>query len=226
MVAFSAELVTTFFIGIAATINPCVLPLYPGFLAYLSNKSNKVHKKSFNILSGLIVLGGVLTFMLAVGMIMAILGLSINSFISTVSPIAFIILVILGVLLIFNVDIGKFIPKPKTHFGKNPYLNAYIFGLFYGPIVIPCSGPLALTVFVYSTTITSFLGKIFLFGVFGLGFGLPLIALSVISASKGSWLIEKLNKYKAIINRIAGILIVILGLYYLIFVFRVYEWFI
>ena len=226
MVTFAAELVTTFFIGIAATINPCVLPLYPGFLAYLSNKANKVHKKSFRILSGLIVLGGVLTFMLVVGFVMAIFGLSINSFISTVSPIAFVLLVILGTLLIFNVDLSKFIPKPKTRLGKNPYLNAYVFGLFYGPIVIPCSGPLALTVFVYSTTIGSFLGKILLFTVFGLGFGLPLIALSIISAAKGSWLIEKMNLYKKIINRIAGFLIVILGLYYLIFVFRVYEWFI
>ena len=225
MVAFTAEIVTTFFIGIAATINPCVLPLYPGFLAYISNKANNT-KKSFRVLSGLIVLGGVVTFMLAVGLIMAFFGLSISSFISTVSPIAFVLLVILGFLLIFNVDIGKFIPKPKTHFGKNPYLNAYIFGLFYGPIVIPCSGPLALTVFVYATTITSFLGKIFLFGVFGLGFGLPLIALSIISATKGSWLIEKMIQYKSLINRIAGVLIVILGLYYLIFVFRVYELFI
>ena len=80
--------------------------------------------------------------------------------------------------------------------------------------------------FVYATTITSFLGKIFLFGVFGLGFGLPLIALSIISATKGSWLIEKMIQYKSLINRIAGVLIVVLGLYYLIFVFRVYELFI
>ena len=111
MVAFTAEIVTTFFIGIAATINPCVLPLYPGFLAYISNKANNT-KKSFRVLSGLIVLGGVVTFMLAVGLIMAFFGLSISSFISTVSPIAFVLLVILGFLLIFNVDIGKFIPKP------------------------------------------------------------------------------------------------------------------
>jgi len=126
-------------------------------------------------------------------------------------------------MLIFNFDFSRFIPKAKTPIGKNPYMNAYVFGLFYGPIVIPCSGPLALTVFVYSATITGVLGKMFLFFVFGLGFGLPLIALSLLSVARGSWLIEKLNKYKSIINRIAGILIVIFSLYELIVVFRVFE---
>jgi len=129
-------------------------------------------------------------------------------------------------MLIFNFDIGRFIPKPKSRLGKNPYVNAYVFGLLYGPIVIPCSGPLALTVFVYSATITSLLGKLSLFMVFGLGFGLPLVALSLLSAAKGSWLIEKLIQYKKSINRVSGILIVIFSLYELIVVFKVHLLFI
>jgi len=226
MVSFIAEIITTFFIGIAATINPCVLPLYPGFLAYLSNQAKKVGKKSFSILAGLLVLAGVLTFMLAVGLVAASFGFSINKFISIASPIAFVILIILGILLIFNFDFSRFTPKIKSPVGKNPYANAYVFGLLYGPIVIPCSGPLALTVFVYSATVTGLLGKIFLFLVFGLGFGLPLLALSLLSVAKGNWLIEKLNSHKKMINRIAGILIVVFAFYELIYVFRVHELFI
>lgn len=225
MVPYTAEIITSFLLGIAATINPCVLPLYPGFLAYLSSKAKKINNKSFNVLSGFIVLAGILTFMLVLGLITALLGLSINKFIGIVSPIAYVILIILGILLVMNVNIGNFIPKPKTRFGKNPFMNAYVFGLFYGPIVIPCSGPLVLIVFAYSATITSFFGRLLLFLVFGLGFGLPLIGISLLSNAKGSWLIEKFTKHHVLINRIAGILIIIFGLYELIFVFRVHELF-
>jgi cytochrome c biogenesis protein CcdA len=55
---------TSLFLGLLTTTSPCILPLYPGFLAYLSGQADWGRQKYF---LGLFVLAGVLTMMLALG---------------------------------------------------------------------------------------------------------------------------------------------------------------
>ena len=63
---------TSIFLGLLATTSPCVLPLYPGFLAYLSGQTQLEHRKGRYFL-GLFVLAGVLTMMLLLGGLIALL---------------------------------------------------------------------------------------------------------------------------------------------------------
>ena len=46
--------------------------------------------------------------------------------------IAFGILAIISILLIFNVDFGRFFPKVSAPITKNPYLSSFVFGFFFG----------------------------------------------------------------------------------------------
>ncbi|UCD02949.1 MAG: sulfite exporter TauE/SafE family protein [Candidatus Aenigmatarchaeota archaeon] len=216
------ELALSFGLGFAANLNPCVLPLYPGFLSYISSQPGIENKKRFTRVSGFLVLAGVLIFMSIVGFITASLGLSITGFVSIASPIAFGVLVILGIILLAGIDLGKLVPKTNTKVMKNPYASALAFGFMYGPIVIPCNAPLVFAVFAYSVGIGGFIGSFLPFLFFGLGLGVPLLIISFLSAARGSWLIKNFVKYHKPINRIAGALLVILGLYELIFVFRVF----
>ncbi len=219
------ELATSFSLGIAANLNPCVLPLYPGFLSYISSQPDIKNKERFTRLSGFLVLGGVMLFMIVIGAITAGFGLSISSFIRLISPVAFTILIIVGLLLIFNISFDRLyflIPQAQAPRLKNPYASAFGFGLLYGPIVIPCNAPLVFAVFAYSVGVTGFLAQFSVLIAFGLGLGLPLLAISWMSAARGSWLIRKLVTYHDIINRVAGILLVLLGTYELVFVFRIF----
>lgn len=219
---FLLELLTSFSLGILANLNPCVLPLYPGFLSYISSRPEIQDQQRFAKLAGLLVLSGVMIFMIIIGAITAAFGLSINAFVSYASPIAFTILIVIGILLLLNIDLKALLPQWRTPIKQNPYISALLFGLMYGPIVIPCNAPLVFAVFAYSVGVGGFLSKFALFIAFGLGLGLPLLALSIISTAKGSWLIQKFVKYHTTVNRIAGALLIILGLYELIFVFRIF----
>lgn len=219
--ALALELVTSFGLGVAANVNPCVIPLYPGFLSYLSNKADVADKQRFVRVSGLLVLAGVLAFMVVVGAVTAGFDFSISRFVSTVSPIAFGVLLLLGVLLIFNVDFGRLIPRLPTPALDNPYSSAFIYGLFYGPIVIPCNAPLVFAVFAFSVGVGGFLSKFLVFLAFGLGLGVPLFLLSLTSAAKGSWLIRKFNTYRRSVNLVAGAALIGLSIYELVVVFRV-----
>ena len=225
MSSFLLELLTSFGLGLAANLNPCVLPLYPGFLSYMANKPNIANRQRFTRLAGFVVLAGVLVFMMIIGAITAGLGLSISGFVSVASPIAFGVLIIIGILLLFNVEFTQLyfiIPQARVPSLNNQYVAAFVFGFFYGPIVIPCNAPLVFGVFAYSFGATSFISSFLVFLSFGLGLGTPLVLLSLMSATRGSWLIKKFVKYHTIINRVAGSLLIVLGSYELIYVFRIF----
>jgi cytochrome c-type biogenesis protein len=141
--------------------------------------------------------------------------------IGIVSPIAFGILGMVSLLMIFNVDFGTIFPKKTAPVTKNPYWTSFIFGFFFGVIVLPCNPASLVVLFAISTSTTSFIINLFNFIVFGIGMALPLLIFSIISAAKSEAVIGFLTTQKRKINLIAGIIMLGISLYYLIFVFRV-----
>jgi cytochrome c-type biogenesis protein len=224
MVSALLNIWISFLAGLFAPLGAvCVLPLYPGFLAYLAgNLSGKESKKTI-VMFGVIVTLGVIISMFLVGLIFTFfLQESLTKSIGIISPIAFAILAVVSVLLIFNFDLGRFFPKKTAPILKNPYLSSLVFGLFFGIIVLPCNPASLAVLFAVSTSTISFLLNLLNFLFFGIGMALPLLLLAIISAAKSKRVIGFLTKYKKVLNVAAGIVMLVISLYYLIFVFGVF----
>src|SRR5512134_1433665 len=95
-------ILTSLSLGLLATTSPCVLPLYPGFLAYLSGGQERLQNKTSRYFLGFFVLAGVLTMMLALGGVIALLSISVGRALSIVIPIADAIIILFGILLLLN----------------------------------------------------------------------------------------------------------------------------
>jgi cytochrome c-type biogenesis protein len=207
---------TSFTLGLLATTSPCVLPLYPGFLAYLSGGAqNKLSPRGRYFL-GVFVLLGVLTMMLALGLIIALLSVSVGEALSVTIPLADAILILFGILLLLNINPFKGLPQLQVPVLSHPYVNAFIYGLFYGPIALPCSGPLVVSIFAISLTVGEAFSKLGIFFWFGLGFGMPLLALSLLSGAWQRQLTRLFATHARVINRIGGVILVGVGVYDLI----------
>jgi len=220
--SFFSELITSFSLGLLSTLNPCVLPLFPGFVTFLSSKQKSLSQKSFVRLAGVLVLVGVLVFMSVLGLVTASFGLSINRFVGVVSPIAFSVLVLLGFVLLFDLKVFSKLPRPRNRLSKNPFVSAFSFGLLYGPIVIPCNAPLVFAVFAYATSVFGFFNQFLNLVVFGLGLGFPLLIFSFLPLKTSQKVIGFFSKHHTMINRIAGLFLIFFGLYELIFVFKIF----
>lgn len=214
----------SFLAGLFAPIGAvCVLPLYPGFLAYLSGKVSNKDSRGKIIFLGLVVSFGVLVSMFLFGLIFTFfLQESLTMAIGIISPIAFGILALVSILMIFNFDIGRFIPQVNSPVLKNPVLSAFIFGFFFGAIVLPCNPASLVILFAISTTTTGFLVNLLNFVLFGIGMALPLLLFSVVSAQWSRKVIGFLTKRKRQINLIAGLIMLGISLYYLLFVFEIF----
>jgi cytochrome c-type biogenesis protein len=218
-----ADTGTSFILGILTPLTAvCVLPLYPGFLSYLANqlKGKKADRKTY-ALFGLVAALGVLAFMSVIGLIFTtIFQVSLTNVIGIISPIAFGVLLIISLMMIFDVDFTKVIPAAKMpKLSKNPMASAFTFGFFFGAIVIPCNPALIAAFFALSTTATQFASNIISFIAFGLGLGFPLLLFSLLSSAKSTSVINFLTKYKKPINLVFGVFMLMVSMYYLLCVF-------
>ena len=206
-------ILTSLSLGLLATTSPCVLPLYPGFLAYISGGQEGLQNKTSRYFLGFFVLAGVLTMMLALGGIIALLSVSIGRALSLVIPLADLIIILFGILLLMNINPFKSLPQVQVPVLSHPFVNAFIYGLLYGPIALPCSGPLVVSIFALSLTVVEAFSKLNIFFWFGMGFGIPLLLLSFLSGAAQRWITRQFALRARMINVVSGLLLLGVGIY-------------
>lgn len=207
---------TSLSLGLLSTTSPCVLPLYPGFLAYLSGGQDVIKGNAGRYFLGFFVLLGVLVMMLVLGLIISVLSVSVGKALSVAIPFADLVIIGLGIVLIFNINPFKGLPQIQVPVLNNPFVNAFIYGLLYGPIALPCSGPFLVGIFTFSFTAAELFSKLNIFLWFGLGFGLPLLLLSLLSGASQKWVVGFFTRRSRLINRVGGILLVGIGIFDLV----------
>ena len=220
-----ADLGESFVLGVLTPLGAvCVLPLYPGFLAYISNRvSGKDADRTTILKVALYVSLGVILFMFLLGLLFTtILQVSLTRVIGVVSPIAFGILLVISLFLLFDIDVGRLIPRARVPTGKSAWGSAFLYGFFFGAIVIPCNPLFIAIFFTRSVSVLDFGANLARFLFFGLGIAAPLLVLAAASTAASGAVIRFLAKYKSAINRIAGLAMLGISLYYLIAVFDIF----
>lgn len=207
------SILTSLTLGLLATTSPCVLPLYPGYLAYISGGQDGLQNKSGRYWLGFFVLAGVLSMMLALGGLIALLSISTGRALSFIIPVADLLIILLGVLLLLNINPFKQLPQVQVPLLAHPFINAFVYGLLYGPIALPCSGPLVVSIFALSLTAGEALSKLSIFFWFGMGFGIPLLILSFLSGAAQRWITRQFAIRARQINLVSGLLLVAIGIY-------------
>jgi cytochrome c-type biogenesis protein len=154
-----------------------------------------------------------MTMMVVLGGLIALLAVSIGRALAILIPLAVAAIMILGVLLLLDRNPFYRLPQIKVPLLRRPILNAYVYGLLYGPIAMPCSGPLVVAIFVYSFTIGEAVSKLWVFLWFGLGFGVPLLALSLVSGALQRQLTRWFALHSRAINVVGGLLLIGTAIY-------------
>jgi cytochrome c-type biogenesis protein len=124
-------------------------------------------------------------------------------------PVSDLIIIGLGALLIANINPFKSLPQVRMPALRHPFANAFVYGLLYGPLTLPCSGPLVVSIFALSLTVGDALSRMSLF----LGFGVPLLILSFLAGGLQRQITQSLARHSRQINLIAGLMLVGIGIY-------------
>jgi len=204
-------LLAPFLLGIGTAASPCLLPLYPGFLAYLAGNGTAAVSRPAPLLAIAVVLG-VLTSVVAVGVVVSLLAVPLNNLLSVVVPLSTAVLLVLGLLLLGGRNPFARLGGVQIPIVRQPASQAYVYGLMLGPVALPCSGPFLVALLAISVGLADATLQVGTFVLFGLGFGLPLILLSLVGAARGRAVARAISRRHAVITRIAGALLILAAL--------------
>ncbi|NND86197.1 MAG: cytochrome C biogenesis protein [Nitrosopumilus sp.] len=209
--------------GLGSFVAPCILPMIPAFLAYisgttLSELNQRDGSKTIAINRSNIIINSVF-FVLGFSVVFSTLGVIINSVLSTstgeivngLNQIGGIIIVGFGIFLLLSTKINKlnvekkFFPKRS----KASYPMSFVFGLAFAAGWTPCVGPILGTILTLAATTPSVAFNLLL--VYSMGLGIPFILIGVFY-SRASKIIRLMSKHLKYFNLILGGFIVILGI--------------
>ena len=208
--------------GLGSFVAPCILPMIPAFLAYisgttLSDLNQNKGSKTVTINRTNIVLNSVF-FVLGFSIVFSTLGVVINSVLATsagelvesLNQVGGIIIIGFGIFLLLSMKIGK-LNMEKKFFPKRSnasYPMSFVFGLAFAVGWTPCVGPILGTILTLAATTPSVAFNLLL--VYSLGLGIPFILIGVFY-SRASRIIRSMGKHLKYYNLILGGFIVLLG---------------
>ena len=209
-----AELILAFGAGLISFLSPCVLPLIPGYISYISGSSLKdlVEKKNINLFPIILFTVGFSIVFIIFGAASTFLGqvLLQNSFELRVAAGLIIILLALHIIGIINI---KFL-----NYEKRIHTNSNVS--FYSPILIgmafafgwtPCIGPILGSILVLASTEESLNRGIFLLFSYSLGLAIPFI-LSGYLMQKFLIFSKNFKKNITLVSKVGGIILLITGI--------------
>ncbi|MEP7288411.1 MAG: cytochrome c biogenesis protein CcdA [Chloroflexota bacterium] len=200
-----------FGLGLLNMTNPCVLPMYPGFLAFIAGNQQIMENRRTARWLGAVTLAGVLISMLVIGLLLAILQVAVGQALSLLLPLVYAIVIVMGILLLLNVNPFARLPAIRSPRLKNPILSSFLYGMLYGPMALPCSGALVVGAFANAVSVQSALDGIGYFVLFGLGFGFPLLVLPFLADPVRKWLIKWMLDHHILLAKIAGAILIVIG---------------
>jgi len=210
--------------GLGSFIAPCILPMIPAFLAYISGTTvteigskNNTSILSINRLN--IVLNTVF-FVLGFSVVFSILGVLINSVLSSAAGeftqslnyVGGAIIVSFGIFMLLSTKIRslnverKFFPKRSK---KSSYPMSFVFGLAFAVGWTPCVGPILGSILTLAATTPSVSFSLLL--AYSLGLGIPFVLMGVFF-SRATRIIRSMAKHLKYYNVILGGFIIVLGI--------------
>ena len=128
-------------------------------------------------------------------------------------PIVYLLVISLGVAMLFGLNPFTRLEIVQSPRLQNRYLMAYVYGLMFGPMTLPCTGPIILSAFSLGSGFADVADGLIYFLFFGLGFGWPLVVLPILALPLQRQIVSVLATNKAVLERASGILLIAVGLF-------------
>ena len=123
------------------------------------------------------------------------------------------LLLTLGILLIAGRNPFNRLPGMQVPLVRNPYGQAYVYGIMLGPIALPCAGPFLAALLAVSVGLGDAVLRMGTFVVFGLGFGLPLVVLSLLAGARQRSIVRWVTAHHRPIELISGVVLIAVALW-------------
>jgi len=200
--------------GLVSFLSPCVLPLIPGYISYISGSSlnELIEKKSINLLPIILFTVGFSIVFIVFGAASTFLGqvLLKNSYELRIAAGLIIVILSLHIIGIINIKFLNYEKRMQTNSNTNFY-SPILIGMAFAFGWTPCIGPILGSILVLAATEESLNKGVILLFSYSLGLAIPFI-LSGYLIQRFLIFSKNFKKNIGLVSKIGGIILLITGI--------------
>ena len=208
------EILIAFGAGLISFLSPCVLPLIPGYVSFISGQSLQdiLKSKQINFLPLVLFCFGFSTVFIILGASASFLGQALLQNSNILRIIAGILIIIFSLQLIGLINISYLNLEKRFEAKKSQnILFPYVIGLAFGFGWTPCIGPILGSILALASIEETLSKAILLLSSYSLGLAIPFI-LSGYLIQKFLLFSKNFKKNINLISKIGGIILLITGI--------------
>jgi len=221
---FDASYVGSFIAGIVSFLSPCVLPLVPPYLAYMTGVSlgemtdeqrpAAISKKV--VLTSILFVLGFATVFVALGASFSVIGSYVTAHYQTLSIVAGLVIIVFGLHFLGVFQIGFLYREARFQVANKQLglVGAYLMGLAFAFGWTPCVGPvLTAILFVAGNEADAARGALLLLA-YALGIGVPFIAAAVF-AGQFMHFMSRFRAHMGKVEKVMGLMLIGTGILFM-----------
>jgi cytochrome c-type biogenesis protein len=225
--------IAAFGAGLLSFFSPCVAPLVPGYIGYLSGASARgpaatgatiptgADARTLTRVCLLFVAGFSVAFV-ALGLVAASFGALLAAYRLVLETVAGTVMIVLGAFLLDLLPRGWMwalvrewrLPLASRTLAGLGGLAPFALGVVFAAGWTPCIGPVLGSILLYAGASGSAAAGMALLGAYALGFALPFLAVGL-GWSAGLRTLGWLKRYGRIVTIVSGVALILVGLVYL-----------
>jgi cytochrome c-type biogenesis protein len=197
--------------GLLSFLSPCVLPLVPGYLGYVSGVTSGREKTRGRMLAGvaLFIAGFSLVF-LAVSLLVGTVGLFVTQYTDVILRIAGVVVILMGIVFIGQVSFLQRTIKPGWQ-PRTGLIGAPLLGIVFAVGWTPCVGPTLIAVQSMALDQGN-LGRALIIGLaYCIGLGIPFLLVAIGFGWVGGS-VRWVKRHIRAVNIAGGVLLIVIGL--------------
>jgi cytochrome c-type biogenesis protein len=219
------SIAVAFWAGVVSFISPCVLPLLPSYLTFITGMSfedlkvadARAVRRATVIHSLFFILGFTIVFV-AMGALFGFLGETLFQFKGIIRRVGAVLIILMGVYITGLVRLPFLDREKKVHLRDKPagYLGSGIVGVTFAAGWSPCLGPIVgciLGLAMIGSSMNAAYG-IALLLVYSIGLGVPFLLASLAFNTFLS-LFNRFKRFIPVVNIVSGLMLVALGVFLL-----------
>lgn len=214
------SLFAAFSAGLLSFVSPCVLPLVPSYVSYISGLTveqlaDTTQRQRFRkaiILNSLLFIAGFSVVFIAFGASASLIGQMLITYQEYIRKIGGVLIVIFGLYLLGVLNMGFLTTEKRFHFRHRPagYAGSFLIGVAFAAGWTPCVGPVLGTILLYASTSDALANGVALLTAYSLGLGLPLF-LTALGVDRFLTYFKQVRGYLRGVSAVSGVLLVVVG---------------
>ncbi len=209
-----------FVAGIFSFVSPCVLPIIPSYITYITGLSfedfdqeqNRAAVRKITIIHSLIFIIGFSMVFVALGASATAIGNIFTKYKDAIRIVGGIIVIIFGIHITGLINLKFLESEKKVHLKNKPagYLGTLLVGITFGAGWTPCIGPILGAILYLAMNMKTVYSGVIMLAAYSLGLGVPFF-LSSLAINSFLVYFKKFRKYVKAVTIASGVFLIIIG---------------